>query len=200
MLYSRMRRSIRLLNRFIFDNYRKQLKEIKISFIYRLIDFTEKSYKKPLTYRNDQENISIRLKNDLLMLEYAENEATQEEKEHLKKLIADIHLFKRVNQRYRGNTTAKKTDKTNKMRIDKKSSETSLNSESSNIKCEANMEGPFTTFKLEMEKSESSNLDYISDNHCQVTKVHKYESLDVDVPFLKGRSFLEKPIPMDIIG
>jgi hypothetical protein len=52
MLYSRMRRSVRLLNRFIFENFRKQLKEIKISFIYRLIDFTEKSYKKPLSYRN----------------------------------------------------------------------------------------------------------------------------------------------------
>jgi len=61
-----------MLNRFIFENYRKQLKEIKISFIYRLIDFTEKSYKKPLPYRNEQENISIRLKNDLLMLEFNE--------------------------------------------------------------------------------------------------------------------------------
>lgn len=69
MLYSRMRRSVRLLNRFIFDNYRKQLKEIKISFIYRLIDFTEKSYKKSEGNRNEQEKISIRLKNDLLMLD-----------------------------------------------------------------------------------------------------------------------------------
>lgn len=41
-----------MLNRFIFDNYRKSLKEIKISFIYRLIDFTEKSYKKAAGYRN----------------------------------------------------------------------------------------------------------------------------------------------------
>lgn len=60
MLYSRMRRSVRLLNRFIFLNYRKQLKEINISFIYRLIDFTEKSYKKVEHSRNLQENISIR--------------------------------------------------------------------------------------------------------------------------------------------
>jgi len=60
MLYSRMRRSVRLLNRFIFLNYRKQLKEINISFIYRLIDFTEKSYKKTENSRNEQENISIR--------------------------------------------------------------------------------------------------------------------------------------------
>ena len=52
MLYSRMRRSVRLLNRFIFLNYRKQLKEINISFIYRLIDFTEKSYKKTENSRN----------------------------------------------------------------------------------------------------------------------------------------------------
>lgn len=60
MLYSRMRRSVRLLNRFIFLNYRKLLKEINISFIYRLIDFTEKSYKKMENSRNQQECISIR--------------------------------------------------------------------------------------------------------------------------------------------
>lgn len=45
MLYSRMRKSIRLLNRFILENYKNSVKEIKIAFIYRLIHFTEKSYK-----------------------------------------------------------------------------------------------------------------------------------------------------------
>lgn len=45
MLYSKLRKAIRQLNRFSYEHFRKTLKEIKISFIYRLIDFTENSYR-----------------------------------------------------------------------------------------------------------------------------------------------------------
>ena len=47
MLYSKLRKSVRQLNRFSYLYYRKTLKEIKISFINRLIEFTEAAYKKP---------------------------------------------------------------------------------------------------------------------------------------------------------
>ena len=111
MLYSRMRKSIRLLNRFILENYKNSIKEIKIAFIYRLIHFTEKSYKQNMGGRNEQENISIRIKNDLLMLQYDEDTISSEDMDKIKALIDDIHLFKRVNQRYRDNTASKKTTK-----------------------------------------------------------------------------------------
>ena len=117
MLYSRMRKSIRLLNRFILENYKSSIKEIKIAFIYRLIHFTEKSYKKTLGARNEQENISIRLKNDLLMIQYDEDTVSAEDKEKIKALIDDIHLFKRVNQRYRDNGNSKKAIKTKDKKI-----------------------------------------------------------------------------------
>jgi hypothetical protein len=111
MLYSRMRKSIRLLNRFILENYKNSIKEIKIAFIYRLIHFTEKSYKKTMGCRDEQENIAIRIKNELLMLQYDEEVISSEDKEKIKSLIDDIHLFKRVNQRYRDNGASKKTTK-----------------------------------------------------------------------------------------
>lgn len=59
MLYSKLRKSIRQLNRFAYEHYRKQLKEIKISFIYRLIEFTENSYRKTPQERNPQENTAL---------------------------------------------------------------------------------------------------------------------------------------------
>jgi hypothetical protein len=40
MLYSKLRKAIRQLNRFVFLYYRKEIKEIKLNFIYRLIEFT----------------------------------------------------------------------------------------------------------------------------------------------------------------
>lgn len=40
MLYSKLRKAVRQLNRFTYEFYRKVLKEIKISFIYRLVEFT----------------------------------------------------------------------------------------------------------------------------------------------------------------
>jgi hypothetical protein len=55
MLYSKLRKAVRQLNRFTYEFYRKVLKEIKISFIYRLVEFTENSYKRPAHQRTQQE-------------------------------------------------------------------------------------------------------------------------------------------------
>lgn len=55
MLYSRMRKSVRQLNRFVHNRFRKELKPIKISFINRLIEVTESAYKQPENERNEQQ-------------------------------------------------------------------------------------------------------------------------------------------------
>lgn len=178
MLYSRMRRSVRLLNRFIFDNYRKQLKEIKISFIYRLIDFTEKSYKKSEGNRNEQEKISIRLKNDLLMLDSNDQGQTQDQKNFLIKLIEDIHLFKRINQRYRGNTSKKGGN------LDKKISDASIEVKEEVKEEEENSE---KIVKMAPEKPTSTNLDFLSDQHCSVIRVCRLDSLDGNNSFLQHK-------------
>jgi hypothetical protein len=54
MLYSKMRKSIRQLNRFSYCFYRRQLNEIKVGFIYRLIEFTENTYHKEEEERTEQ--------------------------------------------------------------------------------------------------------------------------------------------------
>jgi hypothetical protein len=54
MLYSKLRKSVRQLNRFSYLYYRKQLKQIKISFINRLIEFTEATYRKVLRERTQE--------------------------------------------------------------------------------------------------------------------------------------------------
>jgi len=46
------------------------------------------------------------------MLDYSEDAVlTEQHKNSIRLLIEDIHLFKRVNQRYRGSTYSKKTEK-----------------------------------------------------------------------------------------
>lgn len=48
------------------------------------------------------------------------------------------------------------------------------------------------------EKPTMSNLDYLLDRHCAVTKVSRLDSLDGDGPFLMHReSCLERAIPME---
>jgi hypothetical protein len=59
MLYSKLRKAIRQLNRFLFIYYRKEIKEIKLNFIYRLIEFTENAYKRDAAERNDMEMLAI---------------------------------------------------------------------------------------------------------------------------------------------
>jgi predicted RNA-binding protein len=175
-----------MLNRFIFDNYKKQLKEIKITFIYRLIDFTEKSYKKPLGSRNEQENISIRLKNDLLMLEYEEEIATLEDRQKIKDLIDDIHTFKRVNQRYRGNTTSKKTEKSNKIKIGKKCSNMSSSSERPSFKEETGLPELSTSGSNNMveEKNVSSYLEVVGEQPELGMRGNRLDNLDGNISFL----------------
>lgn len=60
MLYSKLRKAIRQLNRFIFLYYRREIKEIKLTFVYRLIEFTENAYKKEEGLRNEMELLAIR--------------------------------------------------------------------------------------------------------------------------------------------
>lgn len=46
------------------------------------------------------------------MLDYNEETPLEEAQKHnIRQLIEDIHIFKRVNQRYRGNTYSKKTER-----------------------------------------------------------------------------------------
>jgi hypothetical protein len=59
MFNSKLRKSVRLLNRFIYLYYRKQLKEIKVGFVNRLSEFTEAAHKKPEGQRNPEERAAI---------------------------------------------------------------------------------------------------------------------------------------------
>ena len=59
MLYSKMRKTVRQLNRFSYIYYRKSLKQIKLTFVNRLIDITETAYKKAEKDRSPAESAAI---------------------------------------------------------------------------------------------------------------------------------------------
>jgi len=59
MLYSKMRKSVRQLNRFSYIYFRRVLKQIKLSFVNRLIDITETAYKKVEIERTETEKTAI---------------------------------------------------------------------------------------------------------------------------------------------
>ena len=80
-----MRKSVRLLNRFSYIYYRRSLKQIKLTFVNRLIDITESAYKKVEKDRTAAERIAIGnllphadIKNDILKLSINENEEVPE--------------------------------------------------------------------------------------------------------------------------
>ena len=116
MLYSRMRKSVRQLNRLVYGFFKKELKQIKISFINRLIEITEAAYRKPLSDRSVDENTAIStissilvIKNGILALTlHDDEEASPAKHSEVKALIQEIHLFKKNNQkRQRGIALAK---------------------------------------------------------------------------------------------
>lgn len=59
MLYSKMRKSVRQLNRFIYNCFKRELKQIKISFINWLIEITEGAYKKVENNRTKEEITAV---------------------------------------------------------------------------------------------------------------------------------------------
>ena len=59
MLYSRMRKAVRQLNRFAYCFFRRELKEIKLAFVNRLVDITEGAYKKTPADRSEADLASI---------------------------------------------------------------------------------------------------------------------------------------------
>lgn len=80
MLYSKMRKSVRQLNRFSYIYYRRSLKQIKLTFVNRLIDITQSAYKKVENDRTPAELTAIGkifdnidIKNDILRLNISDN-------------------------------------------------------------------------------------------------------------------------------
>lgn len=98
--YSRMRKAIRKLNKTMYQNFKKDYKEIKMPVLYKIVEATDEKFKNNATIDEEISQHCCRthrnylgIKNMLLAYSNDDNVALDADLEKLKELANNIHEF-----------------------------------------------------------------------------------------------------------